>query len=237
MARFSGKVALVTGSSNGIGRATALIFAQEGAKVTITGRNAERLEETRKEILAAGIAESDVLAVVADLATEAGQDDLIGSTLKKFGRLDILVNNAGAAFNDAQGQTGVSQDVSVYDKIMQINLRSVVTLTQKAKPFLIEAKGEVINVSSIAAGPQAQPTFMYYAMSKASLDQFTRSAAIELIQHGVRVNSVSPAPYELGLELRWARLMLCWISTRASWRATRSAFRADQWDSRWTLLT
>ncbi|ULT87631.1 hypothetical protein L3Y34_007058 [Caenorhabditis briggsae] len=144
--RFSGKVALVTGSSNGIGRGTAILFAQEGAKVTITGRNTQRLEETKQEILKAGIPEDHVLAIATDLATEEGQDELINKTIKKFGRLDILVNNAGAAFNDEKGQ----------------------------------------------------PTFLYYAMSKAALDQYTRSAAIDLIQHGVRVNSVSPGAVVTG---------------------------------------
>ncbi|CAO4378079.1 unnamed protein product [Caenorhabditis nigoni] len=196
--RFSGKVALVTGSSNGIGRGTAILFAQEGAKVTITGRNAQRLEETKQEILKSGISEDHVLAIATDLATEEGQDKLINETIKKFGRLDILVNNAGAAFNDDKGVVGVDQNVSVHDKIMQINLRSVVTLTQKAKKHLVEAKGEIVNVSSIGAGPQAQPTFLYYAMSKAALDQYTRSAAIDLIQHGVRVNSVSPGAVVTG---------------------------------------
>ena len=204
---------VLSGSSNGIGRATAVLLAQEGAKVTITGRNAERLEETKQEILKSGISEDNVLAIATDLATEKGQDELINSTIQKFGRLDILVNNAGAAFNDAEGKTGVDQDVSVFDKIMQINMRSIVTLTQKAKKYLIEAKGEIINVSSIGAGPQAvgliiffkeakvlfqQPSFMYYGMSKAALDQFTRSSAIDLIQHGVRVNSVSPGAVTTG---------------------------------------
>ncbi|CAO4378076.1 unnamed protein product [Caenorhabditis nigoni] len=161
--RFSGKVALVTGSSNGIGRGTAILFAQEGAKVTVTGRNAQRLEETKQEILKAGIPEEHVLAIATDLATEEGQDELINETIKKFGRLDILVNNAGALFNDAEGRNGIAQDISV-----------------------------------MAAGPQAQPSVIYYAMSKAALDQFTRSAAIDLIQHGVRVNSVSPGVVATG---------------------------------------
>ncbi|EGT31731.1 hypothetical protein CAEBREN_30598, partial [Caenorhabditis brenneri] len=155
MARFSGKVALVTGSSNGIGRATAIVLAKEGAKVTITGRNAQRLEETRQEILKAGVPEDHVLAVAVDLVSEEGQDKLINSTIEKFGRLDILVNNAGTAFVDSEGRVGIDQDVSDYDKVMRINMRSVVTLTQKAKEHLIKAKGEVVNVSSIAAGPQA----------------------------------------------------------------------------------
>ncbi|CAL2044241.1 unnamed protein product [Caenorhabditis brenneri] len=192
MSRFTGKTALVTGSSNGIGRATAVLFAKEGAKVTITGRNAQRLEETRQEILKTGVPEDRVLSIVCDLNTEEGQDELINSTNQRFGRLDILVNNAGAAFNDDQYTTGIDQDISAYDKVMQINMRSVVTLTQKAKKYLIEAKGEIINVSSMAAGPQGHPSVLYYAMSKAALDQFTRSAAIDFIQYGVRVNSVSP---------------------------------------------
>ncbi|UMM33398.1 hypothetical protein L5515_006896 [Caenorhabditis briggsae] len=180
MTRFSGKVALITGSSTGIGKATAILFAKEGAKVTVTGRNTERFEETKQEILNAGIPEDHILAIATNLATEEGQDELINETIKKFGRLDIL------------GKNGIAQDISVYDKIMLINMRSVVTLTQKALKFLIEAKGEIVNVSSMAAGPQAQPSVTYYAMSKTALDQFTRSIAIDLIQHGVRVNSVSP---------------------------------------------
>uniref|UniRef100_A0A1I7UBD3 Oxidoreductase, short chain dehydrogenase/reductase family protein n=1 Tax=Caenorhabditis tropicalis TaxID=1561998 RepID=A0A1I7UBD3_9PELO len=196
MARFTGKVAIVTGSSNGIGRGTAILFAQEGAKVTITGRNAQRLEETKQEILKSGVPEDNVLAVVADLASEKGQDELIDSTIQQFGRLDILVNNAGTAFLDSQGRTGLDQDVSDFDKI---NMRSVVTLTQKAKKYLIESKGEIVNVSSVAAGPQAHSDMMYYGMSKAALDQFTRSTAINLIQHGVRVNAVSPGAVATGI--------------------------------------
>ncbi|CAL2044246.1 unnamed protein product [Caenorhabditis brenneri] len=198
MARFSGKVALVTGSSNGIGRATAILFAKEGAQVTITGRNTQRLEETRQEILKTGVPEDHVLAVAADLASEDGQNELINSTIQKFGRLDILVNNAGTGFMDSQGRIGIDQDILDFDKTMQINMRSVITLTQKAKEHLTKTKGEIVNVSSIAAGPQAQPEMTYYSMSKAALDQFTRSAAISLIQHGVRVNAVSPGGVTTG---------------------------------------
>uniref|UniRef100_A0A8R1E868 Uncharacterized protein n=1 Tax=Caenorhabditis japonica TaxID=281687 RepID=A0A8R1E868_CAEJA len=192
MARFSGKTAIITGSSNGIGRAAALLFAKDGANVTITGRNSERLEETKQQILSAGIPENKVNSVVADLTTEKGQDEVINSTVAKFGQLDILVNNAGAAVPDTQGNTGTDQNIDIYHKTFQLNLESVIRITQKAKAHLIASKGEIVNVSSIAAGPQAQPGFIYYAISKAALDQYTRSTAIDLVQHGVRVNSVSP---------------------------------------------
>ncbi|KAF1752647.1 hypothetical protein GCK72_019202 [Caenorhabditis remanei] len=198
MLRFSGKVVIVTGSSNGIGRAIAILFAREGAKVTITGRNIKRLEETKQMIVKNGIPEENVLEIVTDITSEEGQNKLINSTIQKFGRLDILVNNAGTGFLDAEGKTGVDQNISDLDKSINLNTRSIVTLTQKAKIHLIEAKGEIVNVSSKAAGPQASPDFIYYGMAKAALDQFTRSSAIDLIRHGVRVNSVSPGLVRTG---------------------------------------
>lgn len=93
MPRFSNKTVIITGSSNGIGRTTAILFAQEGANVTITGRSSERLEETRQIILKSGVSEKQVNSVVADVTTEDGQDQIINSTLKQFGKIDVLVSN------------------------------------------------------------------------------------------------------------------------------------------------
>ncbi|EGT51231.1 hypothetical protein CAEBREN_16530 [Caenorhabditis brenneri] len=192
MARFSGKVALVTGSSSGIGRATALLLAKQGCKVTITGRNLERLESTKQEILKNGTPESDVLVVPADLNIDAEQDNLLHSTISKFGHLDILVNSAGGFFMDSEGKTGVHQGIDVFDKHIQTNLRAIVMMTQKAIPHLKKTKGEVVNVSAIGADHHGNPQFIFDAMPKAALNQFTRSAALELIRDGIRVNSVSP---------------------------------------------
>ncbi|CAI2353653.1 unnamed protein product [Caenorhabditis sp. 36 PRJEB53466] len=192
MARFSGKTVIITGSSNGIGRTAAVLFAQDGANVTITGRNAERLEETRKQILKTGVPEQKVNSVVGDLTTEAGIDELVNSTVTKFGKIDILVNNAGAAVPDPLGRIGTDTGIDVYHRTLEVNLQSVIEMTKKVKPFLMATKGEIVNVSSIAAGPQAQPDFLYYSIAKAALDQYTRSVAIDLIQYGIRVNSVSP---------------------------------------------
>lgn len=149
------------GSSNGIGRAAAVLFAKEGAKVTITGRNAHRLEETRQQILAAGVAEENVNVVVADVTTTAGQDELISTTLTKFGKVDILVNNAGAAIPDSEGKTGTAQSIENYDATLKLNLRSVVELTKKLVPQLTETKGDIVNISSIASGPRSVSHFTF----------------------------------------------------------------------------
>ncbi|CAI5451309.1 unnamed protein product [Caenorhabditis angaria] len=192
MPRFSNKVAIITGSSNGIGRSTAILLAKDGAKVTITGRNAERLEQTLKLILAEGVPEENVNSVVGDVTTVTAQDELIDSTIKKFGKIDILVNNAGSAVPDATGAQGLAQDIDTYDRMFALNLRSVVQLTKKAKDYIIQTKGEIINVSSIVSGAHGFPDSSFYAMSKAALDSYTRNTALELIEHGVRVNAVNP---------------------------------------------
>ena len=98
MSRFSGKTVIITGSSNGIGRSAALIFAKDGAQVTITGRHAERLEETRQQLLKAGVPAGNINSVVADVTESSGQDQIINSTLAKFGKIDILVRVYSSGF-------------------------------------------------------------------------------------------------------------------------------------------
>ncbi|CAO4373326.1 unnamed protein product [Caenorhabditis nigoni] len=192
MARFSGKVALVTGSSSGIGKATAILLARQGCKVTITERNTERLDAVKQEILKNGSSENDILLIPADLNNESEQDKLIEGTIAKFGQLDILVNSAGGAIMDKDGKTGVMQGIDVFDQNIQLHLRSVVMVTKKAIPHLMKTKGEVVSVSAIGADHHGNPQFLYDSMPKAALNQFTRSSAVELIRHGIRVNSVSP---------------------------------------------
>ncbi|EFO93653.1 hypothetical protein CRE_12674 [Caenorhabditis remanei] len=192
MARFTGKVAIITGSSSGIGRATALLLASEGAKVTITGRDEGRLDESRKAILQAGVAKANVNAIVADVTSAQGQDLLISSTLKKFGRIDILINNAGANIPDPSGKTRVDCTIDNLQEMFKLNLQSVVEITQKARPHLAKSRGEIVNISSIGAGPSAQPQSVYYSSAKAALDQYSRCAAIDLISEGIRINVVQP---------------------------------------------
>lgn len=198
MARFSNKVAIVTGSSSGIGRSTAVLLAKEGAKVTVTGRSSEKLRDTVDEILKNGGKSEDINIVVGDLTESECQDDLVKSTLERFGRIDILVNNAGAAFADPSGVIGIATNINLFDDMLKLNLRSVVELVQKCRPHLIASKGDIVNVSSIAAGPQPFVYYTFYGIAKAGLDQLTRSLAIELIAHDVRVNSVSPGLISTG---------------------------------------
>ncbi|KAK6733305.1 hypothetical protein RB195_017197 [Necator americanus] len=192
MSRFIGKVVIVTGSSSGIGAATAVLFAKEGAKVTITGRKPDGLEATKHSIIDAGGKEDDVNVVVADVTDAVGREQIVSSTVQKWGKIDVLINNAGGLLHDDKGCGGVTASVEVLEKTMDLNVYSAIQMVQLTRPHLVKAKGEVVNISSIAGQPKGTPKFMYYAMAKAALDQMTRALAIELIAEGVRVNSVSP---------------------------------------------
>ncbi|CAJ0608015.1 unnamed protein product [Cylicocyclus nassatus] len=192
MARFEGKVAIVTGSSSGIGAGTAKLFAKEGAKVTITGRKSQGLEATKRSIIDAGGKEDNLNVVIADVTDAAGRENIVTSTVQKWGKIDILVNNAGGLLRDEHGSGGVDADAEVLKKTMDLNVYSVVQMVQLARPHLVKAKGEIVNVSSIAALPKGAPSCVYYGMAKAALDQLTRGLAVELIAEGVRVNSVNP---------------------------------------------
>ncbi|XP_067668786.1 uncharacterized oxidoreductase MexAM1_META1p0182-like isoform X2 [Haliotis asinina] len=180
-----GKVAIITGSSSGIGAGIAAVFAREGAKLSLTGRKQNNLEEVAKncKIEAPG----DVLTNVGDLTEDAFRKTLVETTKKKFGKIDILVNNAGTGYACPLQSTTKEQ----YDSLMAINVEVPVFLTQLVAPYLIESKGCVVNISSCATSTII-PALGVYAMSKAALDSFTRYLAHEMVSHGVRVNAVNP---------------------------------------------
>ncbi|GMR32153.1 hypothetical protein PMAYCL1PPCAC_02348, partial [Pristionchus mayeri] len=188
---FQGKSVLITGSSNGIGRETARMFAERGAKVTITGRNAETLKRTKELCLEAGSNEEDILEIIADLEAEETPKKLVDETVKKFGGIDVLVNNAGMALADSQGRAHMDVPVELFDRTINVNTRSILVLTNLAVAHLEKTKGAVVNVSSIAALPFGQNE-VYYSISKAALDQLTVQMAAKLIHKGIRVNSVNP---------------------------------------------
>ncbi|VDM09070.1 unnamed protein product [Wuchereria bancrofti] len=191
---LSGKVALITGATSGIGYSTAHLFHQLGATLVVTGRNTERLK-TLEEQLQDG--KGQVLAITADLTKEEEIRRLAKTTVDKFHTLDILVNNAGIIGKGTIEDTTLEQ----YDRIMSTNLRSIFYLTQQLIPQLIASKGSVVNVSSVN-GIRSFPGVLAYNISKAGVDQFTRCIALELAPKGVRVNSVNPGVTKTDLHRR-----------------------------------
>ncbi|GMS94314.1 hypothetical protein PENTCL1PPCAC_16489, partial [Pristionchus entomophagus] len=193
MTFFNGKVVIVTGSSNGIGRGTAVLFAKKGAKVTITGRNAASLEETKKLCLQAGAKEADILELIGEITDESFNERLISSTVDKFSKLDVLVNNAGGASFANTGKGILDIPLDEFDQMIDLNVKQVLRLSKLAVPHLEKTKGAIVNVSSIAANLKLAP-WPYYGAAKSALDQITVQMAGSLIKKGIRVNSVNPGP-------------------------------------------
>lgn len=194
--RLDGKVALITGASSGIGAATAVYFAGIGAKLALTGRNLANLLETAKLCREKGSVEEPLL-IAADLQKEDETLKVVEMTMKHFNQLDVLVNSAGILVS------GTVENVNLadYDRLMNINVRSVFHLTSLATPHLIASKGNVVNVSSVT-GLRAFPNVNIYCMSKSALDQMTRCSALELASKGVRVNAVNPGVIKTDVHLR-----------------------------------
>jgi len=186
---LSGKVAIITGSSSGIGLVVAEKLAAHGTKVTLSGRNLDGLAEAKKKCIAAGLKEGDVCTVAGEITDEHTRERLVAETVKQFGKIDILVNNAGASplSSVAMGNA----NLQTFDKVFDINVRALVDLTMKAVPHLIKTKGNVVNVSSVG-GIRPVPNFIFYCMAKSSVEMFSRALAQELGPQGVRVNTVSP---------------------------------------------
>jgi NAD(P)-dependent dehydrogenase (short-subunit alcohol dehydrogenase family) len=181
---LKGKVAIVTGATSGIGRATALRFGSAGARVAIVGRQQLELKRVAAEIHEAG---GEALVIRADVTDEKAARSIISRVLKKFAALDMLVNAAGHLTNGTIETT----TLAAWDAMMNVNLRAVFQLMQEAAPHLAERGGNIVNVSSVT-GLRAFPGVLAYCVSKAGLDQLTRCAALELAAKGVRVNAVNP---------------------------------------------
>ena len=183
-ADFAEKVVLVTGATSGIGRACALRFADAGARIAAVGRDEEALANLSREI---GETSGKTLLLHADLSLAAEAERVVDQTIQHASGIDVLVNAAGHI------ATGTVEDTSLeaWDAMLNINLRAVFYLMQKAVPSLIERRGNVVNVSSVT-GLRAFPGVLSYCVSKAGVDQLTRCAALELAAKGVRVNAVNP---------------------------------------------
>jgi dehydrogenase/reductase SDR family member 4 len=208
MSQLNNKVAIVTGGSRGIGKATAEAFAREGATVIICGRKQNALDEVATQLK--GLAGS-----VVPMACHVGKleelERLVAATNREFGKIDILVNNA--ATNIAQGP-GIEMDDAQFDKMVDVNLKSAYRLTRLAAPGMCQrGSGSIINIASIA-GLRPQFHGLLYSMTKAALIMMTQSYAVELGPLGVRVNAIAPGLIQTVLseyywkdENKWQQLL------------------------------
>lgn len=184
MSEMKNKVVIITGASSGIGKASALKFAEEGASIVLVARNKERLEKVAQDIQKIG---SKALVLPTDLSKETEVEKVAIKAVEEFGGIDVLVNAAGIIGTGTVETTKLSE----WDQMMNINLRSPFHLMQCTLPSLIERKGNIVNVSSVT-GPRAFPGVLAYCVSKAGMDQLTHCTALELADKGVRVNAVNP---------------------------------------------
>jgi dehydrogenase/reductase SDR family protein 4 len=186
MSQLQGKVAIVTGGSRGIGKATADVFAREGATVVICGRKQSALDEVAAELQGR---RGHVVPVACHVGRLEELDRLVDTTTRDFGKIDILVNNAGT--NIAQGPA-LEMDDGQFDKMVEINLKSAYRLTRLVAPAMsARGSGSIVNIASIA-GVRPQFQSLLYSMTKAALIMMTQSYALELGPAGVRVNAIAP---------------------------------------------
>jgi 3-oxoacyl-[acyl-carrier protein] reductase len=189
--RLEGRVALVTGASRGIGKATAEIFAREGAAVVVN--YAAREEDARQVVDAIVSAGGQAVAVQANVASRTEVEAMAERTLEQFGKIDVLVNNAGIFL----GGNALELVEESLDHLMAVNLKGVINCVQAVGPRMIErGYGKIVNVSSVAGLVTSLPNTTPYALTKAAVITLTKRLAMELGPHGINVNAICPGQIE-----------------------------------------
>lgn len=190
--RLSGKIAVITGAAEGIGRAAALRFASEGAVVAVADRNADLVRETREQIVASGGKSCDV---VADVSSSSECSGLIDHVLGVYGKIDILYNNAAI--------TSLASVAEITDRelddVLAVNLKSMFYTSRAVLPAMKAARyGVILNNASIT-GLVGAPGMAAYATAKGAIITFTRTLALEVAEEGIRVNCICPASIDTAM--------------------------------------
>jgi 3-oxoacyl-[acyl-carrier protein] reductase len=192
--RFRGSTVLVTGGSRGIGRAVALSFGKEGAKVCVNYQESkDAAEKVCQEIRGLG---TEALSAKADVADAGQVKQMVRKVVDEFKQIDVLVNNAGVLF---RGDTFVLDDTKL-ERMFEVNVRGVLSCTREVAPLMTTKRaGSIINIASIAAlGTTAMGTTQY-SMTKAAIVTLTKRLALELGEYGIRVNCIAPGFIETDL--------------------------------------
>lgn len=185
MKRLENKVAIITGAAGGMGKADALLFAKEGAKIVLTDIQEDKIKQVAEEIVQSG---GEAIGLAHNVTSEEDWKRVVDQAVATFGKVDILVNNAGIS----SATPFLETDVELWNKVMNINLTSVFLGQKEVIPHMIQqGGGSIVNISSIAGLTGGSGTGPYTA-SKGAVRMLTKATAVDYAKHNIRANSVHP---------------------------------------------